>query len=144
MKRNFTPAQVTEGKVDYSLEEFSRDLWEDVKSNMSKEILNCLPEGEERDRKYNEAMREVFNFVCKICYLAVVEKPYLKLALKQSNEVERKLIKKTIKENKSNIDMLHAILRKHIARGLKEGLTKKQAVKAAVEYSKELISKWKR
>jgi len=144
MKRNFTPAQVTEGKVDYSLEEFSRDLWEDVKSNMSKEILNRLPEGEERDRKYNEATREVFNFVCEICYLAVVEKPYLKLVLKQFNEVERELIKKTIKENKSNIDMLQAILMRHIARGLEEGLTKKQAVKAAVGYSKELISKWKR
>lgn len=144
MKRNFTPAQVTEGKVDYSLEEFSRDLWEDVKSNMSKEVFNRLPEGKKRDKKYNEAIREVFNFVCEICYLAVVEKSYLKLVLKQSNEVERKLIKKTIKENKSNIDMLHAVLRKHIARGLKEGLTKKQAVKATVEYSKGLVSKWKR
>ena len=144
MKRNFTPAQVTEGKVDYSLEEFSRDLWEDVKSNMSKEILNRLPEGEERDRKYNEAIREVFNFVCKICYLAVVEKPYLELNLKQSSEVERKLIKKTIKENKSNIDMLQAILMRHIARGLNKGLTKKQAAKAAIDYSNELISKWKR
>jgi hypothetical protein len=144
MKRNFTPAQVTEGKVDYSLGEFLRDLREDVKSNMSEEVLNRLPEGKKRDRKYNEAIREVFNFVCEICYLAVVEKSYLKLVLKQSNEVERKLIKKTIKENKSNIDMLYAILRMHIARGLKEGLTKKQAIKATVEYSKELISKWKR
>ncbi len=144
MKRKFTPAQVTEGKVDYSLEEFLRDLWEDVKSNISKEVLNRLPEGKKRDRKYNEAIREVFNFVCDICYLAVVEKSYLKLVLKQSNEVERKLIKKTIKENKSNIDMLYAILRMHIARGLKEGLTKKQAVKATVEYSKELISKWRK
>jgi len=144
MKWNFTPAQVTEGKVDYSLEEFLRDLWEDVNSNMSREVFNRLPEGEERNRKYNEAIRDVFNFVCEICYLAVVEKPYLKLTLKQSNEVERELIEKTIKENKSNIDMLYAILRMHIVRGLKEGLTKKQAVKATVEYSKELISKWKR
>lgn len=144
MKRNFTAAQVTEGKVDYSLKEFSRDLLEDVKSNMPKEVFDRLPEGKERDRKYNEATREVFNFVYEVCYLAAVEKSYLKLVLKQSNEVERKLIKKTIKENKSNIDMLYAILRMHIARGLEEGLTKKQAVKATVEYSKELISKWKR
>lgn len=144
MKRNFTSTQVTMGKVDYSLEEFLRDLWEEVKSNIPKEVLNHLPEGKERDKKYNEAIREIFNFVYEVCYLAVVEKSYLKLVLKQSNEVERKLIKKTIKENKSNIDMLYAILRMHIARGLKEGLTKKQAVKATVEYSKELISKWKR
>jgi len=144
MKRNFTPTQVTEGKIDYSLKEFLRDLWEEVKSNIPKEVLNHLPEGKEKDRKYNKIIREVFNFVYEVCYLAVVEKSYLKLVLKQSNEVERKLIKKTIKENKSNIDMLYAILRMHIARRLKEGLTKKQAVKATVEYSKELISKWKR
>ena len=144
MKRNFTAAQVTEGKVDYSLKEFLRDLLEDVKSNMPKEVFDRLPEGKERDRKYNEATREVFNFVYEICYLAAVEKSYLKLVLKQSNEVERKLIKKTIKENKSNIDMLYAILRMHIARGLKEGLTKKQAVKAAIAYSNELISKWRK
>jgi len=144
MKRNFTAAQVTEGKVDYSLKEFLRDLLEDVKSNMPKKVLNHLPRGKEGDRKYNKIIREVFNFVYEVCYLAVVEKPYLKLTLKQSNEVERELIEKTIKENKSNIDMLYAILRMHIVRGLKEGLTKKQAVKATVEYSKELISKWKR
>jgi len=141
MKRNFTPTQVTEGKIDYSLKEFLRDLWEEVKSNIPKGVLNHLPEGKEKDRKYNKIIREVFNVVYEVCYLAVVEKSYLKLVLKQSNEVERKLIKKTIKENKSNIDMLYAILRMHIARGLKEGLTKKQAVKATVEYSKELISK---
>jgi hypothetical protein len=144
MKWNFTPTQVIEGKVDYSLEEFLRDLWEDVKSNMPKEVLNHLPGGKEKDRKYNKIIREVFNFVYEVCYLAVVEKPRLKLVLKQSSEEEKKLIKKTIKENKSNIDMLYAILRMHIARGLKEGLTKKQAVRATVEYSKELISKWRK
>lgn len=141
MRRNFTPAQVIEGKVDYSLEEFSKDLWEDVKSNMSKEVLSRLPDGQKRDRKYNKAIREVFNFVCEVCYLAVVEKSYLKSVLEQSKEVERKLIKKTIKENKSNIDMLQAILKKHAAKGLKEGLTKKQALKAAVEYGRGLLSK---
>ncbi len=144
MKQNFTPAKVAEGKVDYSLEEFLKDLWEDVKSNMPQEVFDRLPEGHEKDRKYSEAIREVFNFVCEICYLAVVEKSYLKLVLEQSNKVEKRLIKKTIKENKSNIDMLHAILRKHIANGLEQGLTKKQAVKATIEYSKGLVSKWKR
>jgi hypothetical protein len=144
MKRKFTPAQVTEGKVDYSLEEFLRDLREDVKSNISKEVLNRLPEGKKGDRKFNKAAREVFNFVCDICYLAVVDKPYLRLVLKQSSEVEKELIEKTMKENESNIDMLHAILRKHVAKGLEDGLTKKQAVKATVEYSNELVSKWKR
>jgi hypothetical protein len=142
MKWNFTPAQVMEGKADYSLEEFLRDLWEEVRSNSFNEDFSLLFEEENRDRKYDEAIRDVFNFVYEICYLAVNKKKYLKIILKKSNETERKLIKKTIKENKNNIAMLHAILMKHIARGLNKGLTKKQAANAAVEYSKELICKW--
>jgi len=144
MKRNFTPTQVTKGKVDYSVEEFLRDLLEEVKSNMSKEVLNRLPEGKERDRKFNEVTRTVFNFVCDICYLAVLEKSHVELILKQSNEVEKELIKKTIKENKNNIDMLQAILMRQIARGLNKGLTKKQVAKAAIDYRNELISKWRK
>ncbi len=73
----------------------------------------------------------------------MVKRPYLELILKQSNEVERELMKKTIKENKRNIDMLQAILKRHIERGLNKGFSQQQAAKAAVEYSKELISKWR-
>lgn len=142
MKRGFTPSQVIEGEVDYSLDEFLKDLWEEVKSKISKEVFNHLPEGEEKDRKYNEAIRKVFNFVYEICYMAVMEKQRLKLVLKQPDEGEIEIIKRTIKENKRNIDMLHAILTRRMAKGFNKGLTKKQAAKAVVEYSKELIHNW--
>lgn len=142
MKWDFTPAQVMGGEVDYSLEDFLRDLWKEVKSNISKEKFNYIPEGEERDNKYNEAIREVFYFIYEVCYLVAVKKPYLKIVLEKSSKAERKIIKKTIEENKGNINMFRAILMNHIARGLNEGLTKKQAAKAAVDYCKELIFKW--
>lgn len=142
MKWDFTPSQVMEGKVNYSLDEFLKDLGEEIKSKISKKVFNHLPDGEERDKKYNEVIREVFNFVYKICYLAVMKKQHLKLVLKQSNEAEIDIIKRTIKENKSNIDMLHAILMRRMAKGLNKGYTKEQAVKAVAEYIKELIQNW--
>jgi hypothetical protein len=142
MNWDFTPTQVMEGEVDYSLEEFLRDLWNEVRSNLSKEDFSHLLKEEERDRRYNEAIDKVFYFIYGICHLAVTKKKYLKAVLKQSNEVEREIIKKTIKENKDNVAMLHAILMRRIAKGRKNGLTKKQAAKAAVEYSKQLVCKW--
>lgn len=142
MKQDFTPTQVMIGAVDYRLEDFLRNLWEEAKSNISKEEFNNLPEGKERDNKYNEAIREVFHFVYEVCYLAAAKKPYLKMALERSSEEERKIIKKTIKENKANIEILHAILIKHMKRGLNKGFTRKQAGKSAIEYSKEVFSKW--
>ena len=142
MKQDVTPIQVMMGAVDYSHEDFLRNLWDKVKSVVSKEKFNHVPEGKERDKKYDEVMREVFLFVYEICYLAAAKKPYLEMILKQSNEAERKIIKKTVEDYKSNIDMLHAIFMKHIKRGLNKGLTRKQAAKSAVEYSREVFFKW--
>jgi hypothetical protein len=142
MRQDITPIQVMIEAVDYSHEEFLRNLWKTVKSNVSREKFNHIPEREERDRKYDEALREVFNFIYEICYLAAARKPYLEMMLKRSNEAERKIIEKTIKENKGNIDMLHAILIKHMKRGLNKGLTRKQAAKSAIDYSKEVFFKW--
>jgi len=143
MKRDFTPIQVMEGEVDYSLEDFLRDLWEEAESNISKEDFSNLPEGEEKNRKYNEAIRDVFNFLYAVYYLAAIKKQRLRDVLKHSNKADRKIIKKVLEENKENSDMLHSILMKRIERELNKGLTKKRALKAVEEQSKELISKWK-
>jgi hypothetical protein len=142
MRQDITPIQVMIEAVDYSHEDFLKNLWKIVKSRVSREKFNHIPEREERDRKYDEALREVFNFIYEICYLAAARKPHLEMMLKRSNEGERKIIEKTIKENKGNIDMLHAILIKHMKRGLNKGLTRKQAAKSAIDYSKEVFFKW--
>lgn len=142
MKWDFTPSEVMEGEVNYSLEDFFRNLWEEAKSRVSKKDFNHLPNGKEKDRRYNEAIREVFNFEYGLCYLSVIKKSYLKHVLKHSGESDREIIEKAIEENKGNIDMLHAIFIRHIERGLNKGLTKKQAAKAAVEYSKGLFFRW--
>jgi len=142
MEKDFTPSQVRKGEVDYSLEEFLNDLWEDVKSSVSKGDFNFLPRGSKRDRKYDDTIREIFYFYYEICYLAAIKKSYLKITLKRSSEAQKKAIKKALKENKENINMLHAIFRNQMARELNKGLTKKQAAKVIVEHNKDLICNW--
>ncbi len=141
MKWSFTPKQVIEGEVNYTLEEFVRELWGEVKSKISKEEFNRFPEGQEREKKYYKAIKDVFNFEYEICYVCAIKKPYLDAVIEQFNGEEKEIIKKTTKENKGNIDMLHALLVKHIANGRSKGLSKKQALKSTYEYSKDLISR---
>lgn len=141
MKKNFTPEQVKKGEVSYSIEDFLNDLWEEVRSNLHKKDFGRPSEkGIEQD--FREAGKRVFYFVYEICYLAAVKKAYLEIILKKSDESERKHIKKTIKENRENINLLRAILLRQITVGLNKGLTKKQAARAAVEHSKDVIFKW--
>ncbi|NQT80698.1 MAG: hypothetical protein HQ555_09970 [Candidatus Aminicenantes bacterium] len=143
MKWNFTPNEVMKEEVDYGLEEFLRDLLEETKSKISKKDFSDLPEGKKKNRKFNKAIRDVFNFLYEVYYLAAIKKQRLRDILKHSNEEDRKIIKKILEENKDNSDMLHSILMKRIERELNKGLTKKQALKSVGEQSKKLISKWK-
>jgi len=141
MKWSFTPTQVIEGEVVYSLEDYIRDLLEEIKSKVSKKEFDQFQEGEERDKKYLKAVKDVFNFEYEINFMYALKKSYLSKIVKKADDEEKKIIKKTIKENKANMDMLHAILMKRIANELGKGLTIKQAIKATEEYSKNLISK---
>jgi len=130
------------GKIDCSLEEFLDDLLDAAKSNISKVDLSNFPNGDEKNRKYNSAIRDTFNFLYDVCYLAAIQKQHLRLIIKHSNESDEKIIMKAIKENKNNIDMLHSILIKQIERELNKGFTQKQALKVVEAHNMELVSKW--
>jgi hypothetical protein len=130
------------GKIDGSLEELFDDLLEAAKSNISKVDLSQLPKGEKKSRKYNEAIRDTFNFYYDVCNLAAIQKQRLKLIVKYSNESDKKIITKAIEENKDSIDMLHSILMKQIKRELNKGLTQKQALKIVEAHNRELVSQW--
>jgi len=129
-------------KIDCSLEEFLDGLLDVAKANISKVDLSNLPKGKKTSRKYNEAIRDTFNFFYDVCYLAVIQKQRLRLIIKHSNESDKKIIMKAIKENKNNIDMLHSILIKQIEKELNKGFTQKQALKVVEAHSRELVSKW--
>jgi 6,7-dimethyl-8-ribityllumazine synthase len=51
-------------------------------------------------------------------------------------------MQKTLESNQKNIAILQAIFMRKIAEKLKKGLTKRQAVKATIEESKNVFLDW--
>jgi hypothetical protein len=142
MKKRFTPEQVKNGKVVYTFEAFLNDLWEDVESTLSKEYSKKMSDKEQQDGKHEEIIRDVFNFVYELCYLAAMNNPELKLMLERVDTENRDIVQKTLISNKENIALLHAIFMRRIANRLEQGLTKRQAVKATIEESKSVFTNW--
>ena len=133
MIKKSTPEQAKNGKVLYTFEDFLNDLWEDVKSTLSKEYSKKMSDKEQRD---------VFNFVYELCYLAAMNHPELELMLEKADTENRDIVQKTLISNKENIALLHAIFMRRIANRLEQGLTKRQAVKATIEESKSVFTNW--
>jgi hypothetical protein len=133
MKKRFTPEQVKNGKVVYTFEDFLNDLLEDVKSAISKEYSKKVSDKEQRD---------IFNFVYDLCYLAAMNHPELKLMLEKTDSKNKDIMQKTLESNQKNIAILQAIFMRKIAEKLKKGLTKRQAVKATIEESKNVFLDW--
>jgi hypothetical protein len=133
MKKRVTPEQVKNGKVIYAFEDFLNDLWQDVKSTLSKEYNKKISDKEQRD---------VFNFVYDLCYLAAMNHPELKRMLKKADSGNKDIMEKTLESNHKNIALLQSIFMKEIADRLKKGLTERQAVKATIEESKNVFTNW--
>jgi len=129
-------------KINRSFEDLLDNLLEAARSNISEVNSNKLPKGENKNRKYNETIRDIFNFFYDVCNLAAIQKQRLRLIIKYSNESDKKIIMKAIEDNKDNIDVLHSILMKKIKRELNKGLTPKQALKVVEAHNRELVSKW--
>ena len=142
MKKRFTPRQVQNGNVVYTFEAFLSDLWKDVKSTLSKEYSKKMSDKEQQDGKYEETLRDVFVFVCQLCYLAAMNHPELKLMLEKTDAENKSIVQKTLISNKENIALLHAIFMREIANKLEQGLTKRQAVNATIEESKSVFTNW--
>ena len=143
MKKKFTPEQVKNGEVVYTLESFLGDLWEDVESTVFQEYSNKMSDSEQRDRKYGEALKEVFTFVYRLCYLAATNPSELKLMLEKADAKNKDIVTKTLRSNRENIALLRAIFMREIANSLEHGLTKRQAVKASIKESERIFTNWK-
>ena len=133
MKKRYTPKQVKNGKVLYTFEDILNDLWEDVKSTLSKEYSKKMSDKDQRD---------VFNFVYELCYLAAMNHQELELMLEKADDENKGIVQKTLKSNQKNIALLRAIFMREIANRLEQGLTKRQAVKATIEESKSVLVNW--
>lgn len=143
MKKKITPEQIKNGKVNYSLVDFLRDLEEETKPRVSKADFNHISDKKKRKAKYTEATEEVFLFVYNICYQAALKSPYLKSILDKTNGKDKEIIEGVIKSNKENIERLRAIFLKEIAEGCRTGLTRRQAAKEVITRSKSILKNWR-
>ena len=112
---------------------FLNDLWKNVRSTLSKEYSKKMSDKEQRD---------VFKFVYDLCYLAAMNHPELKLMLEKADSENKDIMQKILESHQKNIALLHAIFMRKIAERLKKNLTKRQAVKATIEESKNVFLNW--
>jgi len=139
MKKEFTPNHILQGKVEYSLENFLEDLWEEVGDTVSKYDFSNDPVAEARDKNYENVLKEVFRFVYNICYNSAINFSLIEEVLEKADQEEREIIKKTVQSNKDNINLLHAIFMKEISENLDKGLSEQQASKIVITHSKNAM-----
>ncbi|MGD9346963.1 MAG: hypothetical protein PVH84_13930 [Candidatus Aminicenantes bacterium] len=138
MRKKITPERIKNNDVDYSLMDFLEELWEDVETSISKDDLTHISNTTERTKKYEENVREVFNFVCEICFQTALQSPRLKRILQRANDNEKNIIENTMKSHKDRIDLLRAVCVREISAEIEKGLTKRQAAKSVVGRHKNI------
>lgn len=135
----------TQEKIDdsfYSINNYVKVLWREVKSNTRSKDFYHLPEEKKHKKAYDKAIRELFCFTYEICNLAAINKPYLKTIYEMSSDTEKKAIRYVLREYEINIKGLRMIFLGEMKKGLAKGLTQTQAAKEIVEHSKKCIQNW--
>jgi len=138
MRKKITPKRIKNSKVDYSLQNFLEDLWKDVETSISKDDFAHISNTTERSKKYEESVREVFNFVCEICFQTARQSPRLKKILQRANDNEKNIIENTIKSHKDRINLLRAVYIREISDEIEKGFTKRQAAKSVLGRHKSI------
>ena len=128
MKWNFTCEEVTSGKVKYSIEEFRKDLFEEVRDN--------FPE-------YNrQQLESVFRIAYDVCYCTAVRQDLdelLKHLKSKGVNVDRKYLELIRDCNLENIEMLKAVFARKLTEFQAEGLSSKDALKKLEKLHKKLL-----
>lgn len=139
MKKEFKPDHILQGEVEYSLEEFLEDLWEEVRNTMSKYDFSNDPVGRAPDKKNENVFRDVFRYIFNVCYHSAINFSRIEEVLEKAGQAEREIIKKTVQSNRDNINLLHAIFMKEISENLDKGLSEQQASKIVITHSKNAM-----
>lgn len=129
MQWEFSADQVAAGEVGYSLDDFRKDYYEEIKAN--------FPEFDERETD------RMFRVAYDVCYCAATNRELSELV----EHLRRKGISSDVEylglirdSNRDNIVMLKAIFAAAVASYLKEGLSSREAVQKLDAYHKSAIS----
>ena len=129
MQWEFTGDQVVKGEVDYSLEEFRKDFYLEVKEN--------FPE------YGTEALDSMYRLAYDVCYCIASQRDLgelLKHCKTKGIKADMKYLELIRNSNLANIDMLKAIFARKVSELMDEGLSSSDALKKLDEYHKEVIS----
>ena len=129
MEWTFTAEEVVKGEVDYSIEEFRKDLFEEVKSN--------FPEYTKSE------MDTMYGLAYDVCYCIATSQDLndlLKHLQDKGLKVDKNYLELIRDSNLSNIDMLKGLFARKVADFMDEGCSSEEALKKLDEYHKNLIS----
>jgi plasmid stabilization system protein ParE len=128
MKWDFTHEQVASGEVKYTVEEFRKDFYEEVKMNFPEYSASEL--------------ESMFRLAYFVCYSSAVQQDLNKL-LRHLNEKEVQADKKYLElirdSNLENIEMLKAVLGRKVSQFMEEGTTIQDALKKLEKYHEKLL-----
>ncbi|MCX5896489.1 MAG: hypothetical protein NTZ51_11770 [Proteobacteria bacterium] len=129
MKWDFTGDQVVKGEVDYSLEEFRKDFYAEVKNNFP-----------EYDTK---ALDSIYRLAYDVCYCVATQRDLgelLKHCREKGIKADIKYLELIRDSNLDNIDMLKALFARKVSEFMDEGLSSADALKKLDAYHKKVIS----
>jgi hypothetical protein len=129
MQWEFTGEQVVRGEVDYSLEEFRKDFYAEVKDN--------FPEYDK------QALDSMYRLAYDVCYCMASQRDLGELLAhcKQKGiKADLKYLELIRNSNLANIDMLKAIFAHKVSEFMDEGLSSSDALKKLDEYHQNVIS----
>ena len=128
MKWNFTGEQVVKGEVNYSLEEFRKDFYEEVKDN--------FPE------YGTEELDSIYRLAYDICYCTAARRDLgalLEYCREKGLKADMKYLELIRDSNLANIDMLKSIFARKVSEFMDEGLSSDDALKKLDEYHRKTL-----
>jgi len=129
MKWDFTYEQVAKGEIDYTLQEFRKDYFSEVKDNF--------------DDYDPEQLDAIFSLAYDVCYCTSIRQD-LNILLKHCGDkglqVDIKYLELIRDSNLENIEMLKAIFAKKVSEFMDEGLDAEASLKKLEEYHSKVIA----
>ena len=130
MKWTFTSDQVANGGVEYSLEEFRRDLYQEVRDN--------FPDY----RK--DKLEGMFRLAYDVCYCEATRGTLSGMISHYQEKglpVDLKYLELIRDSNRDNSAMLKAVLARELAKHMQSGLSSEEALKRFDEHIKKVASR---
>lgn len=127
MEWEFTPEQVVKGEVGYALEDFRRDLAQELRMNVGG--------ASEAD------IQEVYNLSYDLCHWLATGKPFREFVATFAYDPPTVEFLESLREPmQGNADMLGAILQRLIMDHVEAGMQLEQAVDAVAEHHRRAVT----